>query len=82
MKTTIVQIGNSKGLRIPKTILEQCRIGKDVILEVENDNIIIKPTKRQPRRDWGRYFRKMSKSNEDKLLIDDKLDLDLGKWEW
>lgn len=59
MKTSIVPIGNSRGIRIPKTILEQCHIEKDVVLEVEGDNIVIKPVKKEPRKNWEQAFRKM-----------------------
>ena len=82
MKATIVPIGNSKGIRIPKIILEQCHIEKEVDLEVENDNIIIKPFKKETRKDWEVHFRKMREEIEDRLIIDDKIDLDMKGWEW
>ena len=82
MKATIVPIGNSKGIRIPKTILEQCNIEKEVVLEIEDQNIIIKPFKKEPRKNWEQYFRKMKKRDEDRLIIDDKIDLDVADWEW
>lgn len=82
MKATIVPIGNSKGIRIPKTILEQCHIEKEVVLKVEDDNIILKPVKKEPRKNWEQYFKKMKKTKEDRLIIDDKIDLDMVGWEW
>ncbi len=82
MKATIVPIGNSKGIRIPKTILEQCNIEKEVVLEIEGQNIIIKPFKKEPRKNWEQYFRKMKVRDEDRLIIDDKIDLDVADWEW
>jgi antitoxin MazE len=82
MKATIVPIGNSKGIRIPKAILEQCHIKKEVVLEVENDNIIIKPVKKEPRKNWEQYFKMMNESKEDQLIIDDKIDLAMVGWEW
>jgi antitoxin MazE len=39
----IVQIGNSQGIRIPKSILEECGINKKIDLEVKNNTITIKP---------------------------------------
>ncbi|GAG28945.1 unnamed protein product, partial [marine sediment metagenome] len=59
MKATIIPIGNSKGIRIPKAILEQCHIEKDVFLEIKGENIIIKPVKKQSRKCWEKYFKKM-----------------------
>jgi len=37
MRTSIVRIGNSQGIRIPKVLLEQCHLGTDVELEVEDE---------------------------------------------
>ncbi|MEK7825124.1 MAG: AbrB/MazE/SpoVT family DNA-binding domain-containing protein [Nitrospirota bacterium] len=82
MKAAIVPIGNSKGIRIPKTLLEQCHIDKEVVLEVEGNNIIIKPSIKEPRKEWEQYFRKMKESGEDQLIIGDKIDLDMEGWEW
>ncbi|MDD2353468.1 MAG: AbrB/MazE/SpoVT family DNA-binding domain-containing protein [Candidatus Caldatribacteriota bacterium] len=82
MKATIIPIGNSKGLRIPKAILEQCNILEEVSLEVRGDSITIKPIKNKPRKDWHKYFKIMKKKEEDKLLINEKIDLEMEDWEW
>ncbi len=82
MKASIVPIGNSRGIRIPKTILEQCHIEKEVVLEVENDTITIKPVKKESRKRWAHAFKKMKENKDDGLLIDDNLDLDVAGWEW
>ena len=82
MKIKIVPIGNSKGIRIPKTILSQCQIENEVDLEIEGKKIIIKSIKKKPRDGWDKAFLNMSKRNDDKLLIDDNIDLDLDDWEW
>lgn len=82
MKAAIVPIGNSKGIRIPKAILEQCHIDKEVVLEVEGNNIIIKPAINEPRKEWEQYFMKMKERGEDQLIIGDKIDLDMEGWEW
>jgi antitoxin MazE len=82
MKTHIISIGNSRGIRIPKAILEQCRIEKDVELELEDDKIIIKPLRKTPRKNWAQSFQKMKSQQDDKLLIDDRLDLGEKDWDW
>ena len=82
MKATIVPIGNSKGIRIPKIILEQCHIEKEVFVEVEDDSIIIKPVKYHPRKKWEQSFRKMKEKQDDRLIIDDQVELDMTGWEW
>jgi antitoxin MazE len=82
MKTTIIPIGNSKGIRIPKIVLEQCHIEKDAIMEIEKGAIVIKPAKTEPRKDWDTCFKQMKKLKEDNLLISDNVDLDMKDWEW
>ena len=82
MRATIVPIGNSKGIRIPKKILEECQIEKEVFLEVKNKSIIIKPVKAEPRKDWATSFKKMRELNEDLMIIDDNIDFDMAGWEW
>jgi len=82
MITTIVPIGNSKGIRIPKVVLEQCNIDKEVILEVEKNKIVIMPTGRKPRKNWARAFKMMSEAKDDTQIIDDNIDLDSEEWKW
>jgi len=82
MKVSIVPIGNSKGIRIPKTILEQCHIRKTVFLEVKGGGIVIKPVKEEPRKGWDQDFERMYENKDDQLIIDDNIDLDMEDWEW
>lgn len=82
MKVDIVPIGNSKGIRIPKPILQQCHIRKYVDLEVKNEHIVIKSYYGKPRKNWEQYFKKMHKHKDDRLLIDDLLDLEIEDWSW
>jgi antitoxin MazE len=82
MQLNIVQIGNSKGIRIPKAILEQCRIEDQVDLEVENGRIILEPKKKTPREGWGKTFKDMASNEDDALLIDDNVDIEMDDWEW
>ena len=51
MRTRVIKIGNSQGLRIPKPILEQTGIKDDVEIEVEKNQIIIRPV-RHAREGW------------------------------
>ena len=82
MKASVVAIGNSKGIRIPKTVLEQCKIEDEVVLEIEGETILIKPVKHKPRKNWEKAFRKMHERDEDSLILDDLLDLNTLDWEW
>ena len=56
MKADLIRIGNSKGIRIPKAIIEQCGLGDSVELAVENGQVIISADLR-PRRGWDEAFR-------------------------
>jgi antitoxin MazE len=78
----IVQIGNSKGIRIPKAVLEQCNVGSELSMEIENGKIVLEPVRRRPRQGWAEAFQQMHANAEDELLIDDAVDLDLDEWEW
>jgi antitoxin MazE len=84
MKANIIQIGNSRGIRIPKVILEQTRLGKEVELEVEDQRIVIYPLAR-PRQGWDKQFKLMAENNEDRLIHEDVSmanQFDQGEWEW
>jgi len=73
MKAKIIRIGNSKGLRIPKSVMDQCNFSEQVELEVDGNNLIIKalPEVDVPRRDWNTAFQQMSKAGDDQPLDED-----------
>ena len=80
MLTKIIQIGNSKGLRLSKTILEKYNIKDRVELILEKGQIILKPVA-SPRKNWEKEFKKMSENGDDKLLMNDVFD-DENLEEW
>ncbi len=82
MKVSIISIGNSKGIRIPKSILGQCNFNEAAELEVKNNTLVIKPIKKKVREGWDKAFRVMHERKEDVLLLDDSLDIDMKGWEW
>ncbi|TGM55121.1 AbrB/MazE/SpoVT family DNA-binding domain-containing protein [Leptospira biflexa] len=82
MKVAVVQIGNSKGIRIPKTVLAECQIEDAVDLQIEGDKIIISPYKQRPRQGWSTQFQEMAKENDDSLLLPDVLEQEVEDWEW
>ena len=84
MRTRIVKIGNSQGVRIPKLLLERSKLSEEVELEVQDDRLIIRSTKR-PRQDWEAAFRAMAQRGDDKLLDGNSLaptEWDEGEGEW
>ena len=82
MRINIVSIGNSKGIRIPKSILDQCNIHTEVDLEVESNRLVIKPVKKKIREGWDSAFKAMHERKDDVLLVDDSLDVETKDWEW
>ncbi len=84
MKASIVRIGNSQGIRIPKVILEQTQLKGEVELEVRDKQILIRAI-RKPRHDWSRKFRTMADKKDDRLLDSEGIGLtswDKEEWEW
>ncbi len=82
MKVELVRIGNSRGIRIPKAIIEQCGFGDAADLRVEDGRLIIAPDRR-PRQGWEEAFRAASSPEKDELLLD-RADtrFDLEEWRW
>ena len=70
MELSIIRIGNSKGIRLNKSILERYNIQNRVELILEKGRIILKPIP-NARQGWGDAFRKMHDNKEDILLIPD-----------
>jgi len=81
MIAKIIQIGNSKGIRIPNQILKDMNIENQIelIINDSKDEIILKPV-HKIREGWLDSFKKMNSNFDDKLIIDDSLDL--KDWEW
>ncbi len=73
MELSIINIGNSKGIRLSKTILEKYNIQDKIELILDKDFIVLKP-KAEPRKDWEKAFQEMHKNGDDQLLIDDVFD--------
>jgi antitoxin MazE len=70
METAIIKIGNSKGLRLSKTILDKYNIKDKVEIILEMGQIILKPIE-APRKNWETAFEKMNKEGDDKMLMND-----------
>lgn len=67
MKTRIVRIGNSQGVRIPKPLLEQAELGGEVEMTLVGRTIVISAAA-EPRAGWSEAFRAMSEAGDDALL--------------
>ena len=82
MKAKVIKIGNSRGIRIPKAIIEQVGLGQEVVLEASRGTIIIHPASK-PRATWGAAFQEMAKHGDDRLLDCEISGSSWDKeWEW
>jgi len=84
MRARVIKIGNSQELRIPKPILEQTGIMNEVEIEVEKNQIIIRPVK-NVRDGWDDAFKVMGEKGGDEPLIDDEnisQSWDEEEWQW
>jgi len=77
----VLDIGNSQGVRIPKILLEQSRLGTAVELEVKNEMIVIRSATR-PRAGWGEKFRLMSDGDDQMLDPSGQTEWDKEEWGW
>ena len=83
MKTALVRIGNSRGIRIPKPLIEQCGLEGTVELSVENDRLVISPGRRL-RQGWIEAFRNSGPTERDELLLEPMRasEFDRKEWKW
>jgi antitoxin MazE len=73
MELSVINIGNSKGIRLSKTILEKYNIHDKIELILEKGFIVLKP-KTEPRKDWEIAFQKMHENGDNQLLMNDVFD--------
>ncbi len=82
MKTRLVRIGNSRGVRIPKPLLEQAGLEEEVQLRVVEDRIVIEAA-RAPRAGWEDAAKLVRERGEDGLLDPaTPTRFDETEWEW
>jgi antitoxin MazE len=83
MKTRIIKIGKSQGVRIPKALLEQSGLRGEVELGAANGQITIRA--RKPRAGWAKLLKQMNKEGHDQLLDEDAhrpTHWEKEEWEW
>ncbi|MFO7691480.1 MAG: hypothetical protein R6V57_00200 [Vicinamibacterales bacterium] len=82
VKTRIVQIGNSQGIRVPKFLLEQARLPREVELTAEPGRLLVRAA-RGPRDGWAEAARAMRARQEDGLLDEGTATaFDVEEWSW
>jgi antitoxin MazE len=84
MKTRIIPIGNSKGVRIPKPLLDQSGLTGEVEIVAKGKTLVIRPAS-HPREGWEASFAEMAKNGDDAELLDVPPSLsssDDEEWVW
>ena len=84
MKASIIKIGNSRGIRIPKPVFVQCGFEEEVELEVLNKELVIR-SPRKPREGWEEAFKSMKENCDDTLsfsVAEEMPPWDEDEWEW
>ena len=85
MKTRLIRIGNSKGVRIPKPLIEQAGLSEDIELILKNNEIVLRSAD-GPRKGWDQAFREMAERGDDQLIdedtAEDSNEWDESEWTW
>lgn len=84
MKTKIVRIGNSQGIRIPKALLHQCHLDGPLEIDVQGNQLVVRSASR-PRQGWDEALRRMHLDGHDRLLDSEAAASsrwDQDEWEW
>ena len=84
MRSKLVKIGNSQGIRIPRPLLDELglEVGEEVEMAVEEDRLVIQAAQK-PRQGWEQAFAQMAAEGND-VLLDEPLptEWDIEDWEW
>ncbi|WP_020403474.1 AbrB/MazE/SpoVT family DNA-binding domain-containing protein [Gracilimonas tropica] len=85
MKTKIIRIGNSQGVRIPKPLIEESGITKEIEMILRDNEIVLRSAE-TIRKDWDSSFKKMAEQGDDVLLdqeeAEESSDWDKSEWTW
>jgi len=83
VRTRLVRIGNSQGIRIPKVVVEQAGLQGELELEVGRKRLVVRPVSK-PRRGWEARFREMSRRGDDRPVWPESAlsSFDEKDWDW
>ncbi len=83
MKVALVPIGNSRGVRLPKPVIEQCGFGPIVELQIVDNRVVIAPD-RSCRHGWADAFQEMARRGDDTPIFEDAAptEFDSSEWTW
>lgn len=80
MLVSVISIGNSRGIRFPKLVLDKFRVKDKMDMEVTEKGILLMPVKENPRSGWAKAFCKMHENKDD--VLGNIPDSGVFEWEW
>ncbi len=82
LRANVIRIGNSRGIRIPKSLIDECHLGDTVDLSVVEGSLVVRRAA-APRLGWDDAFKGMAQAGDDTLLDQDtRTEFDTTEWEW
>lgn len=85
MKTKLIRIGNSQGVRIPKPLIEESGITDEIEMVLRDNEIILRPAD-STRANWDESFKKMAEEGDDVLAdqkeVEHPTEWDETEWTW
>jgi len=84
VKTRIIKIGNSQGVRIPRVLLQQVGLHGEVEVEAQEGQLVIRPVT-PARQGWDEAFQTMAAHGDEQRLDDEPLALnewEAREWQW
>jgi antitoxin MazE len=85
MKTKLIRIGNSQGVRIPKPLIEESGLSEEIEMILRDNEIVLRSAE-QTRKDWDEAFEEMARQGDDRLLdqedVEQPGEWDETEWTW
>ncbi len=81
MKAQIIRIGNSQGIRIPKTLIEDGKLSGEVELELHEDGLLIRSLQK-PRASWDAAFKAIADVDDDQQTVTTPTEFEKKEWQW
>lgn len=84
MRTKVISIGNSRGVRIPKVLIEEFGLTGEVEIFASGCDLVLRPMGRRPREGWAEAAKELASAGEDGLLEgwDFPNKFDEEEWTW
>lgn len=82
MVSKLIKIGNSQGVMLPKTLIEEAGLKGPVEIKAEKNTIVITAIEKSVRLGWSSSFQQMSKMKDDDTLLNLNNSFDKEEWEW